>query len=265
MGFESEKAISEPATGGSSMAECFECDGLTKGGGAYRDNWAVTDRGTRGSVMSRRPLEPLSGAMMIRTRQRLAERPSEGYDPGLIGNRRDSVDQRLLALSEETRKKKKKQTLERCILHTRASPVPLFRVDASDGRQGPAHLEHSATSSLNAVALRRAVMIGFRQRPYGASSHDCEGPSLGAKAVGDATEWSLYAIGPILPTPPLCLHNVPVSAKSVQHPTLYSKSQPSSRRASLPDLSGSSEKIQDRSATEAATVLYCTAAIRLVA
>lgn len=30
------------------------------------------------------------------------------------------------------------------------------------------------------------------------------------------------------------------------------------------DLSGSSEKIQDRSATEAATVLYCTAAIRLV-
>ncbi|KAL3209345.1 hypothetical protein MRX96_009326 [Rhipicephalus microplus] len=67
------------------MTECFECDGLTKGGGAYRDNWAVTDRGTRGSVMSRRPLEPLSGAMMIRTRQRLAEQPSEGYDPVLKG------------------------------------------------------------------------------------------------------------------------------------------------------------------------------------
>lgn len=43
--------------------------------------------------------------------------------------------------------------------------------------------------------------------------------------------------------------------------TLYGKSKPSSRRA-FADLSGSSRKIQDRSATEA--VLYCTAAIRLV-
>ncbi|KAL1438573.1 hypothetical protein MTO96_047931 [Rhipicephalus appendiculatus] len=91
-------------------------------------------------------------------------------------------------------------------------------MDASGGRQDPASLQHSATSSLHTVALRRAVMIGFRQRPFGASSHDCGRPSLGAMAVGDESEWSVYAIGPVLPTPPLCLYSVLVSLKSVQHP-----------------------------------------------